>query len=60
MVDTALQEENLGALEENELQEALGSQDPLQRLLIIQSQQLNVPTKHVAMKAQTDPIQKLF
>eukprot|EP00435_Cladocopium_sp_Y103_P003833 s5046_g1.t1 len=46
-LDNALQEELLGATEEDELQEALNTaleevQDPMQRLLVLQTQQLNM------------------
>ena len=60
--DNALQEEMLGATEEDELHEALATtldevQDPMQRLLVLQTQQLNMLSKHLTSKT-LDPIQK--
>ncbi|CAL1141466.1 unnamed protein product, partial [Cladocopium goreaui] len=60
--DNALQEEMLGATEEDELHEALATtleevQDPMQRLLVLQTQQLSMLSKHLTAK-NLDPIQK--
>ena len=63
VLDTALQEEDLGAAEETELQDALeetlaAASDPMQKLLVLQAQQLNLLTKQVASRQVADPIQR--
>ena len=63
VLDTALQEEGLGAVEEEELQEALNetyaaTSDPLQKLLVLQAQQLSLLTRQVTARQVTDPVQR--